>query len=164
MRDLERPSTRSRGVLPAATVVPPARFAQLPPGWHVSTDAPIVLLARGTHGTTLATNWLANLSAPYGWSAQLRPGRVAITVMLIREPSACSNALPPLRLPLDLAQAQHATLEGSSLAEDRLAGRGHGYDVDLRVDYGTAHPSGSIRQRVQRVLTRLQLPVWPGRC
>jgi hypothetical protein len=151
-------------MLPAATVVPPARFAQLPAGWHVSTDAPILLLPGGTHGTTLATNWRANLSAPYGWSAQLRPGRVAITVMLIRVPSGCSNAIPPLRVPLDLAQAQRATLEGSSLAEDRFWGRRRGYDVDLRVDYGTAQPSRSIRRRVQRVLAGLRLPVWPARC
>jgi hypothetical protein len=151
-------------VLPAATIVPPARFAQLPAGWHVSTDAPILLLAGGTRGTTLATNWLANLAAPYGWSAQLRPGRVAIAVMLIRVPSACSHVVPPLPVPLELARAQRATLEGTTLAEDRFWGRRRGYDVDLRVDYGTAHPSRSIRRRVQGVLTRLRFPVWPGRC
>jgi hypothetical protein len=152
-------------MLPAATVVPPARFAHLPPGWHVSTDAPILLLPGGTHATTLATSWRADLSAPYGWSAQLRPGRVAITVMLIRVPPGCGSAVPPLRVPLVLAQAQHATLEGSPLAEDRFWGRRRGYDVDLRVDYGTAHPSRSIRGRVRRVLAGLRLPAWPAqRC
>ena len=151
-------------MLPAATVVPPARFADLPPGWHVSSDAPILLLPGGTHATTLATSWRANLAAPYGWSAQLRPGRAAITVMLVRTPSGCRDPLPPLRLPLALARAQHATLEGSTFEEDRIAGRRAGYDVDLRVDYGTAHPSRVIRRRVQRVLGSLRLPVWPARC
>ncbi len=152
-------------MLPAATVVPPARFGQLPAGWHVSTDAPILLLPSGAHETTLATSWRANLAARYGWSSQLRPGRVAITVMLIRLPSDCRNAAPPLRVPLVLAKAQHATLEGSPLAEDRFWGSRRGYDVDLRVDYGTAHPSHSIRRRVQRVLSSLRLPAWPAqRC
>jgi len=150
----------------AAPVVSPARFSQAPAGWHVSTSAPIVLVRGRAQGSTLATTWVANLSAPGGWSAQLHPGRAAIDVMLIRRDPrfgpSCSGVR--LALPLRLADAQHATQEGSPLREDRFGGRLHGYDVDLRIDYGVASPSRAIRTRVQRMLARLRFPVWPGRC
>jgi hypothetical protein len=89
---------------------------------------------------------------------------VAINVTLIRRADFCTTPTPPLPLPLVLAHAQHATLEGSPFAEDRFAGRLAGYDVDLRVDYGTPHPSRSIRQRVQRALAALRFPRWAVRC
>ncbi len=64
------------------------------------THAPILLLARGTQGTTLATNSVVSLSASDGWSSQLHPGRVAIDVRLLRGPcDGTRDPLARLRLP-----------------------------------------------------------------
>lgn len=142
-----------------------AWFARLPAGWHQQSAGCAGTLAGGSLSAwTQATSWRFTAD-PHGPLHQLRPGRVLIEVILIRPRGFPYTARhePLVRAPLNLAQPDEVAMEegAPTIPQYRFFRRfGCQYEIDLRVDFGTLHPTRTMLRAAQRALNGLLLHRW----
>ena len=164
------PRSTKRGV-----PVHSAKFTVVPPGWKAFDDDFGVLTRRGAEVESYALSWPYAHSS-LGWGDAMPRGAVAVSVHLGRRAAAgrhtnlCAHVpelagFPPLRPPLSLPRTTRHTFEGRpEVPEYRLQGRiGTEYNVDLRVDVNSRHPSRATLKLARRVVAGLHLPQWPSR-
>ena len=155
-------------------VVQPAKFTNLPRGWKAFDSDFGFLTSRGANAYSYALSWRWQPNS-FGWATQMPRGAIAVTVSLIRRSPGKTKTnlclhVPRLsdspkirRLPLQLPATTPYRLEGEpGVIEYRVFGRmDDSYDVDLRVDVNSRHPSETQRQSAQNVVSHLRFPTWP---
>lgn len=156
---------------PKPIVVHAAKFAYRPRGWRFADDDFGVLTRRGAD---VGSNAFSFKPYRFGWALRIPPNGIAVTVHLIRrsaDPHAnlCGSvprwsAYPPIRrLPLRLPKTTRDGLEGApGVLEYRVFGRlDDSYNVDLRVDVKSLHPTRAMLRRAQAVVSGIRFPRWP---
>ena len=145
-----------------------ASFARLPVGWRQQSGGCASTFSHGSLSVwTQATSW-RYISDPHGPLRQMRSDRVLIEVILSRPAGFRKSArFAPLTRPLNLARPdQVATEEGApTIAQYRFFRRVTcQYALDLRVDFGTLHPTPGMLGSAQRALNGLTLHRWISHC
>ena len=160
----------------AATItVRPAKFTHLPSGW-TRPDSRSGILSRHRPASTYsdALSWRYRASQ-YGWASEMPRNGIAVSIILFRgsgnDPflNLCRftphlSGFPRIRrLPLRLPKNPGGSLEGApNVPEYRVFGRiDESYNVDLRVDVKSLHPSQALLRRAQNVVNRVRFPTWP---
>lgn len=150
-------------------VVKPAKFGYLPRGWHAFQNDFGVLTRRGASVESYMLSW-AYRPGPLGW--RIPPRGIAVGVLLLRRGGTTNlcrstphmTGYPPIRrLPLRLPRTTSDRFEGSpNVLEYRVFGRmGDSYNVDLRVDVNSLHPTAAMLRTAQRVVNAIRFPTWP---
>jgi hypothetical protein len=158
-----------------AIIVRPAKFNHLPPGW-TALDSHSGTLSRHRPASTYrdALSWRYR-PTQHGWASQIPWNGIAVSIILFRgsgnEPflNLCRftphlSGFPRIRrLPLRLPRNPGGSLEGApNVSEYRVFGRmDESYNVDLRVDVNSPHPSRALLRRAQSVVSHVRFPTWP---
>ena len=167
-------AANGRGPAARPIVVGPARFTYLPPRWRAFDHDFGVLTRRGADVNSYALSW-AYKPNPFGCANRMPPGAIAINVILIRRApgkmtaNLCAHApsfraYPQIRrLPLRLPGRTADRQEGQPrVLEYRVFGRmDDSYNVDLRVDVNSVHPTVAMLRTAQAVVSRIRFPRWP---
>jgi hypothetical protein len=141
---------------------------KLPSGWRQQSSGCALRQGGSFSAWTSTTSWRYRGDV-HGPVAQLRPGRILISVIVSRPTNfQRSNTFKPLGpLPLRLSAADEiATEEGEPQIPQYRFFRTVRcqYNLDVRVDFGQAHPTSAMTRDAQRALNGLTPPHWPRRC
>jgi hypothetical protein len=152
-----------------------AKFRDLPAGWRAFDAGHTYLTRRGASINTYALSWPYR-PRPNGWAPAMPQNAIGVSVILIRRSigpavDLCrrtphDRGFPARRLPLRLPRTTTHRLEGEpNVLEYRISGRiDESYEVDLRVEVNSLHPSSSMLRSAQRVVSNIRFPVWPHHC
>jgi hypothetical protein len=152
------------------------KFTSLPSGWHAFDDEVGALTRRGGETDSYALSWDYR-PGPGGWATAMPRRGIAVQVLLLRSRpdglriNLClhtphlADSSPIRGLPLRLPRTTGSRLKGAPrVPEYRVFGRmGEMYNVDLRVDINDPHPTRSMLDAAQHVVSGLRFPVWPRR-
>ncbi len=155
-------------------VVGAARFTHLPRGWRTFDRDFGLLTRRGADVHSYALSWPYK-PGPFGWANSMPPRAIAVNIILIRRNPGRSTAnlcaaTPHLlgfprirRLPLRLPRTTSDRQEGQPrVLEYRVFGRlDESYNVDLRVDINSIHPTPTMMRTAQTVVSGIRFPRWP---
>jgi hypothetical protein len=155
-------------------VLASAKFGQLPPGWRAFQNDFGFLTRRGGSAESYALSW-SYVPNSMGWARHLPNGGIAVSVLLLRRSpgrlriNLCRytphlRGSPKIRrLPLQLPNVTSDLLEGApTVREYRIFGRmDESYNVDLRVDINSIHPTRTMLRRAQSVVRHIHFPNWP---
>jgi hypothetical protein len=155
-----------------AVPVPAPAFAKLPAGWRAYAT-PGDLTPSGAWAGTFATSWRYRLATPEGPAGSMPGGAVLVQVWLSRSnagrsgPSLCGRTPhipghPEVKLPLRLPATTTATDMSGAWPEYRIFGRlGNQYNLEVRVDVTSHHPTKELLARAAKVVAQIELPRWP---
>jgi hypothetical protein len=155
-------------------VVDSAKFGRLPPGWRAFQNDFGFLTRRGASAGSYALSW-SYVPNSLGWAPQMPNGGIAVSVLLLRRSPGrvrinLCRSTPHLRdspkirrLPLQLPNVTSDRLEGApNVREYRIFGRmDESYNVDLRVDINSVHPTRTVLRRAESVVRHIHFPNWP---
>jgi len=157
-------------------VVQGAKFRELPHSWQAFDSDFTYLTRQGASINTYALSWPYRQSNPTGWGPAMPRNAIAVSVILIRrsiDPTVdlCrrtphEHGFPARWLPLRLPRATSKRLEGEpGVLEYRVFGRiGESYNLDLRVEVNSLHPTAAMLRTAQAVVSRILFRVWPHHC
>jgi hypothetical protein len=148
--------------------VEPAAFRPAD-GWYTGSSGPRPIAADGDW----TVSWAATVPYQDQWDAipmetleKLPADGIVVWASLSRscDPNGSRQRFPVVPRPYRLSDFEiHPGWEGQvrDLPQYRLWTRVEGqYEVDLRVYFGRADPTGDMRERAQAALDRLELPDW----
>lgn len=157
------------GIAAKLIVVAAPRFTYLPPRWRAFDRDVGFLTRRGADVNSYALSWPYK-PGPFGWANSMPPGAIAVNVILIRrapgktKANLCGHApsfpdyAPIHQLPLRLPRTTRDRQEGQPrILEYRVFGRmDDSYNVDLRVDVNSVHPTAAMLRTAQAVVSGIR--------